>query len=97
MQVWLISCILFVFLALIEYFIVLFGIRYDKHWRTAKAITKTMASSIVNNETQVSVCGQSWQKMIRFCNVDAEFTSTKERFGTIDTSFPKFEQGHTGE
>ncbi|XP_077283054.1 glycine receptor subunit alpha-4-like isoform X2 [Arctopsyche grandis] len=32
-EVWLISCTLFVFLALIEYFIVLFGIRYDKHWR----------------------------------------------------------------
>lgn len=37
MQVWLISCTLFVFLALMEYFIVLFSIRYDKHWRTAKA------------------------------------------------------------
>lgn len=35
-QVWLISCTLFVFLALMEYFIVLFSIRYDKHWRTAK-------------------------------------------------------------
>ena len=36
-QVWLISCTLFVFLALMEYFIVLFGIRYDKHWRTVKS------------------------------------------------------------
>lgn len=35
-EVWLISCTLFVFLALMEYFIVLFGIRYDKHWRTDK-------------------------------------------------------------
>lgn len=35
-EVWLISCTLFVFLALIEYFIVLFGIRYDKHWRHKK-------------------------------------------------------------
>lgn len=35
-EVWLISCTLFVFLALMEYFIVLFGIRYDKHWRTVK-------------------------------------------------------------
>ncbi|XP_037044124.1 glycine receptor subunit alpha-4-like isoform X2 [Bradysia coprophila] len=50
-EVWLISCILFVFLALIEYFIVLFGIRYDKHWRTAKTITKAMAMS--NSETQM--------------------------------------------
>lgn len=32
-EVWLISCTLFVFFALIEYFVVLFGIRYDKHWR----------------------------------------------------------------
>lgn len=51
---WLISCILFVFLALIEYFIVLFGIRYDKHWRTAKTITKAMASNMSSNEIQVS-------------------------------------------
>lgn len=36
-EVWLISCTLFVFLALMEYFIVLFGIRYDKHWRHKKA------------------------------------------------------------
>ncbi|XP_055532254.1 glycine receptor subunit alpha-2-like isoform X1 [Wyeomyia smithii] len=35
LEVWLISCTLFVFFALIEYFIVLFGIRYDKHWRVA--------------------------------------------------------------
>ncbi|XP_038121956.1 glycine receptor subunit alpha-4 isoform X1 [Culex quinquefasciatus] len=35
LEVWLISCTLFVFFALMEYFIVLFGIRYDKHWRVA--------------------------------------------------------------
>uniref|UniRef100_A0A1B6E4Y7 Neurotransmitter-gated ion-channel ligand-binding domain-containing protein n=1 Tax=Clastoptera arizonana TaxID=38151 RepID=A0A1B6E4Y7_9HEMI len=35
-EVWLISCTMFVFFALIEYFIVLFGIRYDKHWRHKK-------------------------------------------------------------
>lgn len=39
-KVWLISCTLFVFLALMEYFIVLFGIRYDKHWRQAKKIAE---------------------------------------------------------
>lgn len=33
---WLISCTLFVFFALLEYFVVLFGIRYDKHWRHKK-------------------------------------------------------------
>lgn len=50
MQVWLISCTLFVFLALMEYFIVLFSIRYDKHWRTAKAKppTSTPAASAQN-------------------------------------------------
>ncbi|XKL61113.1 hypothetical protein PGB90_008170 [Kerria lacca] len=35
-EVWIISCTLFVFLALMEYFIVLFGMRYDKHWRHPK-------------------------------------------------------------
>lgn len=35
-EVWIISCTLFVFFALIEYFIVLFGMRYDKHWRHPK-------------------------------------------------------------
>lgn len=35
-EVWLISCTLFVFLALVEYFVVLFGMRYDKHWRHDK-------------------------------------------------------------
>lgn len=35
-EVWLISCTLFVFLALVEYFVVLFGMRYDKHWRHTK-------------------------------------------------------------
>lgn len=35
-EVWLISCTLFVFLALVEYFVVLFGMRYDKHWRHKK-------------------------------------------------------------
>lgn len=35
-EVWIISCTLFVFFALIEYFVVLFGMRYDKHWRHPK-------------------------------------------------------------
>uniref|UniRef100_A0A336NB18 CSON012631 protein n=1 Tax=Culicoides sonorensis TaxID=179676 RepID=A0A336NB18_CULSO len=35
-EVWLISCTLFVFLSLMEYFIILFGMRYDKHWRQGK-------------------------------------------------------------
>ncbi|KAF4522028.1 hypothetical protein B566_EDAN010905 [Ephemera danica] len=34
-EVWLISCILFVFVALLEYFVVLFAMRYDKNWRRA--------------------------------------------------------------
>ncbi|XP_031631400.1 glycine receptor subunit alpha-3-like isoform X2 [Contarinia nasturtii] len=48
-EVWLISCTLFVFLALMEYFIVLFGIRYDKHWRKPKP--KTPASVPSHNQT----------------------------------------------
>ncbi|XP_037973837.2 gamma-aminobutyric acid receptor subunit delta isoform X3 [Plutella xylostella] len=36
-EVWLISCTIFVFLALLEYFVVLFGIRYDKSWCTRRA------------------------------------------------------------
>ncbi|CAB3363870.1 glycine receptor subunit alpha-4-like [Cloeon dipterum] len=36
-EVWLISCILFVFVALLEYFVVLFAMRYDKNWRRSKA------------------------------------------------------------
>lgn len=42
-EVWLISCTLFVFFALMEYFIVLFGIRYDKHWRN---VTKASQNEI---------------------------------------------------
>ncbi|XP_049789238.1 glycine receptor subunit alpha-4-like [Schistocerca nitens] len=42
-EVWLISCTLFVFFALIEYFVVLFGIRYDKHWRQKKRDTERAA------------------------------------------------------
>lgn len=48
-QVWLISCTLFVFLALMEYFIVLFSIRYDKHWRTAKAKSPTVAPPTITS------------------------------------------------
>lgn len=49
LQVWLISCTLFVFLALMEYFIVLFGIRYDKHWRktTPRTPTSMLSNSLV--------------------------------------------------
>ncbi|BES95402.1 glycine receptor beta [Nesidiocoris tenuis] len=46
-EVWLISCTLFVFFALLEYFIVLFGIRYDKHWRHKKQEIETF--SITNH------------------------------------------------
>ncbi|XP_055859106.1 glycine receptor subunit alpha-2-like [Episyrphus balteatus] len=48
LEVWLISCTLFVFLALMEYFIVLFGIRYDKHWRTSKTLIPGLASPTIN-------------------------------------------------
>lgn len=48
LEVWLISCTLFVFLALMEYFIVLFGIRYDKHWRTSKTLIPGLVSPTIN-------------------------------------------------
>ncbi|XP_055920252.1 glycine receptor subunit alpha-2-like isoform X3 [Eupeodes corollae] len=48
LEVWLISCTLFVFLALMEYFIVLFGIRYDKHWRTSKTLIPGLVSPPIN-------------------------------------------------
>ncbi|XP_053674186.1 glycine receptor subunit alpha-2-like [Anopheles nili] len=47
LEVWLISCTLFVFFALMEYFIVLFGIRYDKHWRVAKAHHQHACASMI--------------------------------------------------
>ncbi|CRL03247.1 CLUMA_CG016439, isoform A [Clunio marinus] len=37
-EVWLLSCTFFVFLALMEYFVVLFGIRYDSHWRRSQLV-----------------------------------------------------------
>ncbi|XP_075969761.1 glycine receptor subunit alpha-2-like isoform X2 [Anticarsia gemmatalis] len=44
-EVWLISCTLFVFLALMEYFVVLFGIRYDKSWSRRRADLRRAASA----------------------------------------------------
>ncbi|KAL1140611.1 hypothetical protein AAG570_000541, partial [Ranatra chinensis] len=50
-EVWLISCTLFVFFALLEYFIVLFGIRYDKHWRhKAPDLNHSLGNSHMNSE-----------------------------------------------
>ncbi|XP_041976829.1 gamma-aminobutyric acid receptor subunit delta-like isoform X3 [Aricia agestis] len=44
-EVWLISCTLFVFFALLEYFVVLFGIRYDKSWSRRRQDMRRAASS----------------------------------------------------
>lgn len=44
-EVWLISCTIFVFLALMEYFVVLFGIRYDKSWSRRRADLRRAASA----------------------------------------------------
>ncbi|XP_063378304.1 glycine receptor subunit alpha-2-like isoform X2 [Cydia fagiglandana] len=44
-EVWLISCTIFVFLALLEYFVVLFGIRYDKSWCRRRADMRRAASA----------------------------------------------------
>lgn len=48
-EVWLISCTMFVFFALLEYFIVLFGIRYDKHWRHKKKDLDLERINLANN------------------------------------------------
>lgn len=45
-QVWLLCCTFFVFLALMEYFVVLFGIRYDSHWR------RQLKAAHVQDQTQ---------------------------------------------
>ncbi|GBP85291.1 Glycine receptor subunit beta-type 4 [Eumeta japonica] len=44
-EVWLISCTIFVFLALLEYFVVLFGIRYDKNWSRRRQDLRRAASA----------------------------------------------------
>ncbi|XP_050668032.1 glycine receptor subunit alpha-4-like isoform X2 [Leptidea sinapis] len=44
-EVWLISCTIFVFLALMEYFVVLFGIRYDKNWSKRRQDLRRAAST----------------------------------------------------
>nr|XP_034840093.1 glycine receptor subunit alpha-4-like isoform X2 [Maniola hyperantus] len=44
-EVWLISCTIFVFLALMEYFVVLFGIRYDKSWSRRRQDLRRAASA----------------------------------------------------
>ncbi|XP_037926157.1 glycine receptor subunit alpha-4-like isoform X2 [Hermetia illucens] len=69
-EVWLISCTIFVFLALMEYFIVLFGIRYDKHWRSAKRRisslspppTINLAASGMSSETPTVTVVQTQRK-----------------------------------
>ncbi|KAM3963051.1 glycine receptor subunit alpha-4 [Aphomia sociella] len=45
-EVWLISCTLFVFFALMEYFVVLFGIRYDKSWSSRRQDLRRAASAV---------------------------------------------------
>ncbi|XP_041770852.1 glycine receptor subunit alpha-1-like isoform X1 [Anopheles merus] len=71
LEVWLISCTLFVFFALMEYFIVLFGIRYDKHWRVAKAqhassippsITLQSAVTMAQSTMDTSINSASFQR-----------------------------------
>ncbi|KAG6452752.1 hypothetical protein O3G_MSEX007746 [Manduca sexta] len=44
-EVWLISCTMFVFIALLEYFVVLFGIRYDKSWSRRRQDLRRAASA----------------------------------------------------
>ncbi|KAJ2952969.1 hypothetical protein O0L34_g7344 [Tuta absoluta] len=51
-EVWLISCTIFVFLALMEYFVVLFGIRYDKSWSQRRQDLRRAASQLHVNHSQ---------------------------------------------
>jgi hypothetical protein len=44
LKVWLLCCTFFVFLALMEYFIVLFGIRYDSHWRRSQLVSHAVSA-----------------------------------------------------
>lgn len=83
-EVWLISCTLFVFLALMEYFIVLFGIRYDKHWRKARSkasashnltSTSAAATTATTNLSQTSEsdvshcrCTHASLRLVIICN-----------------------------
>ncbi|XP_052873845.1 glycine receptor subunit alpha-2-like [Anopheles cruzii] len=73
LEVWLISCTLFVFFALMEYFIVLFGIRYDKHWRVSKShhhhlssmppsITLQSAVTLAQSTMDTSINSASFQR-----------------------------------
>jgi hypothetical protein len=48
-KVWLLCCTFFVFLALMEYFVVLFGIRYDSHWRRSQMVAQSNATSGIMN------------------------------------------------
>lgn len=65
-EVWLISCTIFVFLALLEYFVVLFGIRYDKNWSRRRQDLRRAASAaqlapppLHLNHSQVVLCTAS--------------------------------------
>lgn len=64
-KVWLISCTLFVFLALMEYFIVLFGIRYDKHWRAPPPTSKSLVSTFRHSPSRIHPTSSSSQGINR--------------------------------
>ncbi|KAG5678047.1 hypothetical protein PVAND_007753 [Polypedilum vanderplanki] len=62
-EVWLLCCTFFVFLALMEYFIVLFGIRYDSHWRRTQLVAQA-ASAFKGPESspaRISLSNQTLQ------------------------------------
>ncbi|KAL0272175.1 UNVERIFIED_CONTAM: hypothetical protein PYX00_005255 [Menopon gallinae] len=54
-EVWIISCTLFVFLSLLEYFVVLFGMRYEKHWRHKKKDLERLANELASPQVQTAV------------------------------------------
>ncbi|KAK6625241.1 hypothetical protein RUM43_005535 [Polyplax serrata] len=54
-EVWIISCTLFVFLSLLEYFVVLFGMRWEKHWRHKKKDLDRLTKELSANQMQAAV------------------------------------------
>lgn len=98
---WLISCTLFVFLALMEYFVVLFSIRYEKHWRTIKAkppppLSQSQPSQLIlpssstnTSQTDDMVC-TLYNFPLEYCVfifIDPYKTEKEEWFGTGSTGF----------
>lgn len=108
---WLISCTIFVFLALIEYFIVLFAIRYDKQWRKVKPkppvsvsshnSTSTSAAATTNlsqtSENDVIVIFLRWFNKYVKKDSNLIIYTEKAGFRGSSTCIFNYEQNNTGD